>query len=90
MVMIGALVAHVIQVGLLRKWLLFFATFPLMFAGYLGRDLLALGLWSTGEVGWGRRTIHDFDPVLQLAFVVAGLIALGWFFNWQRKRSRVD
>lgn len=85
--MVGALVAHVIQVGVLRKWLLFLATFPLMFVGYLTRDLLALGLFSTGKNGWVRKFVLNLDQVFQFGIVIAGLVVLGWFFNWERKRS---
>ena len=81
--------AYVIQVGTMRKGLLFLATFPLMYLGYFVRDVLRIGAWSGDPgSGWMRGILH-FDETIQFSFLMAGLIGLAWMFNrqWSKKRG---
>lgn len=85
--MIGALIAFAIRVGWLRQWVLFLATFPLMFLAYLSRDLLVVWQSPKGDATWDVSLFFDWERVYRFGFVVAGLLALGWFLNWQLSKK---
>jgi len=82
--MIGAAFAVFYQGKAIKRWALFLLAFPLVFGLEVARNVVTLGLYSSGEKEVGGWFFRNFQEAFQFLSLVGILLGAIWVMEGMR------